>query len=132
AYSWGVLHHTGAMWRAIDLVCDTVAPGGRLFIAIYNDQGRMTTIWRAIKRAYNALPSGLRPVLVLAVGAWLELVYAFRALSVRDPAAPVRQLSLRGQRGMNRWHDLVDWVGGYPFEVAAPDELFDFCRHRGF
>jgi 2-polyprenyl-6-hydroxyphenyl methylase/3-demethylubiquinone-9 3-methyltransferase len=33
---------------------------------------------------------------------------------------------------MSRWHDLVDWVGGYPFEVAAPEFVFDFYRERGF
>ena len=35
-------------------------------------------------------------------------------------------------RGMSRWHDLVDWVGGYPFEVAAPEQVFDFVSARGF
>ena len=33
---------------------------------------------------------------------------------------------------MSLWHDLVDWVGGYPFEVARPDEVFDFLTQRGF
>jgi 2-polyprenyl-6-hydroxyphenyl methylase/3-demethylubiquinone-9 3-methyltransferase len=33
---------------------------------------------------------------------------------------------------MSNWHDLVDWVGGYPFEVAKPEEVFDFCQKRGF
>jgi 2-polyprenyl-6-hydroxyphenyl methylase/3-demethylubiquinone-9 3-methyltransferase len=33
---------------------------------------------------------------------------------------------------MSRWHDLVDWVGGYPFEVATPELVFDFYRERGF
>jgi hypothetical protein len=32
---------------------------------------------------------------------------------------------------MSRWHDLIDWVGGYPFEVASPEQIFDFCRERG-
>ena len=30
------------------------------------------------------------------------------------------------------WHDLVDWVGGYPFEVAKPEEVFEFYKKRGF
>src|SRR5262249_48389566 len=38
-YSWGVLHHTGAMWTALDRAGTLVRPGGLLFIAIYNDQG---------------------------------------------------------------------------------------------
>lgn len=29
-------------------------------------------------------------------------------------------------------HDLVDWVGGYPFEVAKPEEIFDFYYVSGF
>ena len=31
-YSWGVLHHTGAMWDAIGLAAERVAPGGQFFI----------------------------------------------------------------------------------------------------
>jgi 2-polyprenyl-6-hydroxyphenyl methylase/3-demethylubiquinone-9 3-methyltransferase len=33
---------------------------------------------------------------------------------------------------MSRWHDIVDWVGGYPYEVAAPEEIFEFYKARGF
>jgi len=38
----------------------------------------------------------------------------------------------RRKRGMTKWRDIVDWVGGYPYEVSTPDEVFDFCRERGF
>ena len=38
----------------------------------------------------------------------------------------------KATRGMSRWHDLVDWVGGYPFEVARPEQVLDFLRPRGF
>ena len=46
----------------------------------------------------------------------------------------VRQLSRRQrlERGMKLWHDMIDWVGGYPFEVARPEAVFDFYRQRGF
>jgi 2-polyprenyl-6-hydroxyphenyl methylase/3-demethylubiquinone-9 3-methyltransferase len=33
---------------------------------------------------------------------------------------------------MSTRHDLVDWVGGYPFEVAKPETVFGFLRDRGF
>lgn len=59
-YSWGVLHHTGAMWTALDNVKPLVRPGGQLFIAIYNDLGAVTDEWRKIKQTYNRLPSPLR------------------------------------------------------------------------
>lgn len=33
---------------------------------------------------------------------------------------------------MDRRHDLIDWVGGWPFEVAKPEQVFDFYRERGY
>jgi hypothetical protein len=33
---------------------------------------------------------------------------------------------------MSRWHDIIDWIGGYPFEVATPDAIVRFCQIRGF
>jgi 2-polyprenyl-6-hydroxyphenyl methylase/3-demethylubiquinone-9 3-methyltransferase len=38
----------------------------------------------------------------------------------------------RQRRGMNRWYDILDWVGGYPYEFATADEIFAFYRQRGF
>ena len=32
---------------------------------------------------------------------------------------------------MSPIHDVIDWVGGYPFEVATPEAIFDFHRERG-
>jgi 2-polyprenyl-6-hydroxyphenyl methylase/3-demethylubiquinone-9 3-methyltransferase len=34
-------------------------------------------------------------------------------------------------RGMSWWHDCLDWIGGYPFETATPQAVFDFCSERG-
>ncbi len=33
---------------------------------------------------------------------------------------------------MSYFTDLLDWLGGYPFEVARPEDIFDFFRARGF
>jgi len=33
-YAWGVLHHTGAMWQALENIIPLVGKGGRLFISI--------------------------------------------------------------------------------------------------
>jgi 2-polyprenyl-6-hydroxyphenyl methylase/3-demethylubiquinone-9 3-methyltransferase len=35
-------------------------------------------------------------------------------------------------RGMSPWRDVVDWVGGLPFEVAKPEEIFEMFQQRGF
>lgn len=52
-YSWGVLHHTGNMWQALDNVATLVDREGILFISIYNDQGALSRFWKRIKWFYN-------------------------------------------------------------------------------
>lgn len=32
---------------------------------------------------------------------------------------------------MSAFHDVIDWVGGFPFEVASPQSIFDFYASRG-
>ena len=128
-YSWGVLHHTGQMWPALENVSHCVAPGGKLFIAIYNDQGTRSRRWLRLKKIYNR--SGLlkKPIAGgTAVMLWWRS-WVKDALRGR-PFASWR--AVRQQRGMSAWHDVVDWVGGYPFEVAKPEEIFSFYRDRGF
>lgn len=129
-YSWGVLHHTGSMWQAVAHAVERVAPGGTLFIAIYNDQGRASRVWHMVKRTYNRLPRALR-FLVLIPG-FLRIwgPATLRDLFLLRPGRTWRQY--RSVRGMSPWRDVVDWVGGYPFEVAKPEEIFDFCASRGF
>lgn len=130
-YSWGVLHHTGAMWRALDHACSLVAPGGKLFIAIYNDQGGASRRWGTIKRLYNRSPAPGRMLMLVGVKAYF-LARGFGAWLLGRRGSARTRTAARERRGMDRWHDLVDWVGGYPFEVARPEEVFDFCRARGF
>ena len=143
-YSWGVLHHTGEMWRAIDLVSQRVTPGGLLFVSIYNDQGQISDRWKVVKRLYQRLPALLRLVLVAGVGAMFLLrrcrgaavSFVARLVTLRNPLAPLQTLAhdlqSGGGRGMHRWYDLVDWVGGWPFEVATPEAIFRYLRDRGF
>jgi len=129
-YSWGVLHHTGEMWRAIEMACSCVAADGVLALAIYNDQGRRSRYWARVKRLYNCLPERLR-FLVL----WPTALRLWGPTVLRDTARgdPLRSWRSYGaERGMSPWRDVVDWVGGWPFEVATPEAVFDFCRERGF
>jgi 2-polyprenyl-6-hydroxyphenyl methylase/3-demethylubiquinone-9 3-methyltransferase len=129
-YSWGVLHHTGAMWQAIGNVLPLVNDGGILFISIYNDQGGTSRRWWKVKSRYNQLPPHLR-FLVLWPAAWkLWRGRILRDLLRGKPFQTWRQY--KENRGMSAWQDVVDWVGGFPFEVAKPEEIFDFCFKRGF
>ncbi len=132
-YSWGVLHHTGQMWPALENVSRLVASGGKLFIAIYNDTGSQAARWKAIKKTYNRLPGLLKTpftVLVIIPGEFKAIA---RSVVTFKPGEYIQSWTqYDAKRGMNRWRDIVDWVGGYPYEVATPDEIFDFYRARGF
>jgi 2-polyprenyl-3-methyl-5-hydroxy-6-metoxy-1,4-benzoquinol methylase len=132
-YSWGVLHHTGEMWRALENAQYPVKAGGRLFIAIYNDTGTQAARWKWIKKTYNRLPSLLRPPFAVLAVAPDEIKPALRSLITLRPQEYIRRWTAYNKnRGMSHWHDIIDWVGGYPYEVATPDEIFDFYRARGF
>jgi 2-polyprenyl-3-methyl-5-hydroxy-6-metoxy-1,4-benzoquinol methylase len=132
-YSWGVLHHTGDMWRAFEHAERAVAPNGRLFIAIYNDCGSQSHRWKRIKQMYSQLPGFVRPAFAIAVSAPEELKSAARAVLAGRPQEYVQSWTRYDtKRGMSHWHDIVDWVGGFPYEYAKPDAIFSFFRARGF
>jgi len=129
-YSWGVLHHTGDMWGAFDIVRRAVAPGGLLAIAIYNDQGGKSRVWRWIKKAYCRTPRPLRTVLFVPIPLYFEGRRAIAGLA----QGRLRALTPRDQdaRGMSPYCDWIDWLGGYPFEVAKPEEVVSFFEGKGF
>lgn len=131
-YSWGVLHHTGAMWEAMGNAANLVAPGGKMFIAIYNDQGYVSRRWLKVKRAYNRLPSGLRWLVVVPTLVRLWGMTTLLDIAHGRPFQTWRNYSANSTRGMTAWRDVIDWVGGLPYEVATPDAVFDFFRARGF
>lgn len=129
-YSWGVLHHTGAMWEALENVARLVEDGGCLLVSIYNDQGTPSVRWRAVKRWYNRMPPGVQGVLVAACAVKLWWRRVLKDAVRGRPFDAWRTYHQR--RGMSLWTDVVDWVGGFPFEVAKPEEVFRFFRDRGF
>jgi SAM-dependent methyltransferase len=128
-YSWGVLHHTGEMWNALGNLVSVVADEGLLWISIYNDQGPASRRWRKIKASYNRMPRVLRPLLLFPCAARLWGPTMLRDLARLRPFCTWQ--TYRQERGMSPWHDIVDWVGGYPFEVARPEQVLDFCRAVG-
>ena len=121
-YSWGVLHHTGRMWPALELVAGHVKKGGQLFIALYNDQQWLSKYWLIVKRLYNKSRMFRMALIMLHAPYLLGARFVVRCLGRR----------LHEERGMSLWHDMIDWLGGYPFEVASPDEVVEFLRPHGF
>jgi 2-polyprenyl-3-methyl-5-hydroxy-6-metoxy-1,4-benzoquinol methylase len=129
-YSWGVLHHTGDMWQGLRNVLALVKPGGLLFIALYNDQGVWSRLWGGVKRMYCAGWLGRGAAVGLSVPYLAARQFLGDVLRGRKPTA--RYSEYYRNRGMSLIHDWIDWVGGYPFEVAAPGDVFEFYRGQGF
>jgi 2-polyprenyl-6-hydroxyphenyl methylase/3-demethylubiquinone-9 3-methyltransferase len=121
-YSWGVLHHTGDMYRGLANAAQAVDAGGRVFVAIYNDQGAISRYWTAVKRLYNRGRAWRLAMIALHVPYLLGARWVIRTARRRGSV----------ERGMSLWHDMIDWLGGYPFEVAKPEQVFAFFAAQGF
>jgi len=120
-YSWGVLHHTGDMYTAFERIRNVVDEKGTLVLAIYNKHFT-SPIWKLIKLIYVKSPNFVKKILV-----FLILVIKFLGALIIS-----RQNPLKRGRGMRFYNDIVDWVGGYPYEYASVSEVVDFFQARGF
>jgi SAM-dependent methyltransferase len=128
-YSWGVLHHTGALWPAMENVLIPLKPKGRLYIAVYNDQGWASRFWTRIKKSYNQAPTPIRGIVL-----FVSFIRLWGPTLAKDFMAGKPFYSWRNYdslRGMSPWYDLVDWVGGYPFETARPEVVVNFFQEKG-
>ena len=116
---------------ALENVAPLVNEKGTLFISIYNDQGPLSQFWKSVKKFYNRSSKPVKILIILWFGAFFEARYAaMRILRWKNPLPFKSWEEKKKSRGMSVWHDLVDWVGGYPFEVAKPEEIFDFYRKQ--
>ena len=125
-YAWGVLHHTGEMWRALENCLLPLGQGALLYLALYNDQGWQSRAWRLVKRAYHLNPVARAAVLGIFVPYFASPVIA-RSICRRENAFR----AYRKRRGMSIVHDWVDWLGGYPYEVASTKAVIAFFDARG-
>ncbi|WP_437192984.1 class I SAM-dependent methyltransferase [Planctomicrobium sp. SH527] len=126
-YSWGVLHHTGDMWRAMDIASRNVKVYGTLAIALYNDQGWRSRIWRRVKEIYCSGPVG-RAVMKAIYYPWFTL----RTILVSLVRTENEFKAYRRNRGMSIVHDWNDWLGGLPYEVVKFDDVVHFYASRNF
>ena len=129
-YSWGVLHHTGQMWESLSNAAIPVKNDGKLFIAIYNNQGGASKRWYWIKKTFNSNAFGKLMMTSLGVSYFASKALLVDIYKFRNPFKWYQEY--QKQRGMSVTHDWIDWLGGYPFEVATPEEVFDFYKAKGF
>jgi 2-polyprenyl-6-hydroxyphenyl methylase/3-demethylubiquinone-9 3-methyltransferase len=125
-HSWGVLHHTGALWRAMETAAAMVAPGGTFAVALYR-RTPLCGFWKREKRLYAAAPP---PVQAVVRGLYKVAYAAGLAATGRNPIRYVREYAK--ERGMSWHHDVHDWLGGYPYESTTPEEVMEFLKKRGF
>jgi 2-polyprenyl-6-hydroxyphenyl methylase/3-demethylubiquinone-9 3-methyltransferase len=122
-YSWGVLHHTGNMWKAIKNAASLVNDNGILFIAIYN-KTRRSKFWLKVKKVYNLSPQigkKLMNFILLSV-----MYFILPIISLKNPLNLLK--NYKKKRGMDPMIDIRDWLGGYPFEVATFKEVVNFLK----
>jgi len=120
-HSWGVLHHTGNMWQAIENASKLVAPNGTFILAIYNRHWSSKS-WVAIKWFYNIAPKLIKFLMIKLF--YIIIFIAKFLVTFKNP--------LKKERGMNFYYDVIDWLGGYPYEYASVQELVDFLEPHGF
>lgn len=125
-YSWGVLHHTGEMYRAIDSASKFVKPGGSFLIALYG-KTRFCGFWEWEKRCYARFKPWFP---ILAKSLYKPMVLLRLLLGGQNPKRYIE--TYRTRRGMNWHHDVEDWLGGYPYESITPEDATRFVTARGF
>ena len=125
-YSWGVLHHTGEMHRAIRIAAGQTARGGLLGLALYG-KTRYCGAWKRIKRWYvNATPEHKA-----RAEDWYVRLFGIYLL-LRGKRLATHVAGYKSKRGMDFRHDVRDWIGGYPYESISPAELVDLLEPQGF
>ena len=132
-YSWGVLHHTGAMWEALENVKALVKPEGLLYIAIYNDRGETSQMWLKRKQRYCSLPGILKPFYFLYVYGPHEIKKLVKSIRKGKTLEYIERWSAhKRERGMTRLVDMIDWLGGLPYEFAKASTLQAFYEKDAF
>lgn len=131
-YSWGVLHHTGSQWHAIDNAISRVAEDGLFYIALYDSDVYVNPgpqYWLDIKQKYNKAGPLRRYAMEfdyikksICGGKLSNMLGLFKAMA-----------DYKQSRGMNLYTDVRDWLGGWPMEFTRVSEIIDiFCSRNGF
>ncbi len=128
-YSWGVLHHTGDMWTAIDNVSKLVKPHGVFMLAIYNKRKgfQSSEFWKNIKKVYSQSNFFLRKIIEMG---YISQFFTMGLIKFENRIKYITQY--KKERGMNWYRDMVDWLGGYPYEFASTEEVTSYLISRGF
>ena len=125
-YSWGVLHHTGEMWRAFRNTVELMKEDGCFYVALYVGEpyfGHPMEFWLEVKQNYNRAnwPGRKR------MECWYFWEF-FLDKQWKNISGLIKQArEYKKSRGMDIYRDAVDWLGGWPMEYASVDHVKRFA-----
>jgi 2-polyprenyl-6-hydroxyphenyl methylase/3-demethylubiquinone-9 3-methyltransferase len=125
-YSWGVLHHTGAMWQALEHASAKVAPSGVLAVALYR-RTPLCRAWQIEKRFYASAPPWVQ---LLIRAPYMAALLAGKIVQGKNPVQVIR--SYKSDRGMDWYRNVHDWLGGFPYESARAEAVKSHLKRLGF
>ena len=137
-YCWGVLHHTGNMYLGLNNLILNSKKNTLLYLALYNDEGLNSKVWLIIKKFYNILPTiffkKIFFYLILILNILIVDIFALANLrnfkAIKELVYKIK--NYENSRGMTYINDQLDWIGGYPFEVAKPQIIINFFKEKKF
>jgi 2-polyprenyl-3-methyl-5-hydroxy-6-metoxy-1,4-benzoquinol methylase len=131
-YSWGVLHHTGDMNKALSNITIPMKDESILYISIYNEYNGFplsSKSWKNIKRFYSKRCKLIQRILDLS---WASIICFGLIVGLKNPITYIKNYGKGSGRGMSFMSDVRDWMGGYPFEYATADFIIDYYKKLGY
>lgn len=145
-YSWGVLHHTGNMWDAMDNVVRLGKKGGLYYIALYDYEAHVNPapksklngwlfhvhpatpeFWLDVKQRYNKSSEKEKRKMEL----WYIWNFMLYGTILAIPVLLFRIFSYKRSRGMAFYNDVKDWLGGWPMEFAKRADVKQWAEKNG-
>ena len=120
-HSWGVLHHTGNMNLAFKNADSLLKAGGFFITAIYNRNWSSKPLL-FIKWFYCKMPAFIQQI----------MIYGFIPIIALAKFAVTGKNPFKQRRGMSFFYDIIDWIGGYPYEYASIAEMNAFMEKMGY
>ncbi|MFA5480499.1 MAG: class I SAM-dependent methyltransferase [Candidatus Muiribacteriota bacterium] len=130
-YSWGVLHHTGNLEKALENIIIPLKSGGTLFISLYNYQNYMSALNTFMKKKY-VYGGKLTKIFIAGFFIFFKVLKGFLKdiFFLKNPL--LRYKNKKNERGMSVFYDWIDWIGGYPFEPSRPDDIINLFIDKNF
>ncbi|MFN4280903.1 class I SAM-dependent methyltransferase [Thermosynechococcus sp.] len=125
-YSWGVLHHTGDMKRAICRASEMVKEGGLFAFALYR-RTLFDLFWKWEKRWYSTASPKAQDLARNVYTALFRFRFWTKGRSFKEYVTSYSQ-----NRGMVYENDVHDWLGGWPYETISPSEVEKVMHQLGF